>query len=195
MQGLNYLLANKSQLMVLRVLYQTDEPLTGRAVERASGLSNRAAMTALEVLVDARAVHRQEESSNRYLFSINKSHYLVAKALRPAFDAEELFWADLAKTVRRAVKPKPVAAVATGPMARNETLYGGRITLTMLFLRKTDRIRCLSSITHLADTIRERYDISMEHHLLDMNTMDRKEYEPLWRRVEKEGILLFGSLP
>ncbi len=180
--------------MVLRELYHSDKALTGRGVERVTGLSNRATMNALEILVDARAVHRIEET-NRYLFTINMDHYLIQKALRPAFDAEELFWADLAKTITRTVRPKPLAAVATGPLAREETSYGGRITLTMLFEEKTDRIRCLSSVSRLSAQIRERYDLSMEHHLLDMNTMDRKEYEPLWRRVENEGILLFGALP
>lgn len=194
MQGLDYLLGNRSQLMVLRALYRADKQLTGRAVERATGLSNRAAMNALTLLVTARAVNRIEES-NRHLYEINMTHYLVQKALRPAFEAEEMFWADMAKTVRNTVRPRPIAAVATGPLAREETIYGGRITLTMLFDRKTDRIKCLSSVSKLADVIRERYDLSLEHHLLDMNTMDRKEYEPLWRRVENEGILLFGALP
>lgn len=195
MQGLDYLLANKSQLMVLRTLYRAEgQLLTGRAVERATGLSNRASMNALALLVNARAVNCTRES-NRHLYGINMKHYLVEKALRPAFEAEEMFWADLAKTVKRTVRPRPVAAVATGPLAREETIYGGRITLTMLFARKTDRIKCLGSVSKLIDLIRERYGLSLEYHLLDMNTMDRKEYEPLWRRVENEGILLFGALP
>lgn len=194
MHGLDHLIANRSQLMVLRALYHSGEPMTGRSVERATGLSNRATMTALEVLVDARAVAQTKET-NRHLYSLNNDHYLVWKALRPAFEAEELFWADMAKIIQRTVRPKPIAAVATGPLVREETAYGGRITLTMLFAKKTDRIRCLSAVSRLAERLRERYDLAMEHHLLDMNTMDRKEYEPLWRRVENEGILLFGSLP
>ncbi len=194
MHGLDHLIGNRSQIMVLRALYHTEEPLTGRAVERATGLSNRATMNALEALTDAKAVHQAKENS-RYLYTLNTDNYLVWRALRPAFDAEELFWADLAKTIQRTVRPKPVAAIATGPLAREETSYGGRITLTMLFNTKTDRIKCLGAVSRLAERLRERYDLTMEHHLLDMNTMDRKEYEPLWRRVEKEGILLFGALP
>jgi hypothetical protein len=31
--------------------------------------------------------------------------------------------------------------------------------------------------------------------MLDANTADLDEYETLWRRVEREGILLFGTLP
>jgi len=194
MHGLNFLLANRSQLLVLRTLYNAEEPLTGRGIERLCGLSNRATMLALETLVEARAVHR-EESGRAHFYTLNHNHYLVAKGLKPAFDAEDLFWDDLRKTVRRVVRPRPVAAVATGPLARDETGYGGRLILTMLFSTGRNRIRSLATIEALAKTIRDRYALILEHHLLDINTMDREEYVPLWRRVEREGILLFGTLP
>jgi hypothetical protein len=194
MHGLNIILANRSQLMVLRVLNNTDEPLTGRSVERQCGLSNRATMLALEALVDARAVHR-EKSGRAHLYTLNQDHYLVDRALKPAFEAEDLFWDDLKKTVRRIVRPRPLAAVATGPLARDETEYGGRLMLTMLFSSGRSRIKSLAAIETLAETIRERYALILEHYLVDINTMDREEYVPLWRRVEREGILLFGTLP
>ena len=194
MHGLNFILANRSQLMVLRTLYYSDKPLTGRAVERLSGLANRTTMLALETLVAARAVYIEETTRANY-YTLNHNHYLVAKALKPAFDAEEMFWDDLRKTVRRLVRPRPIAAVATGPLARDETEYGGRLMLTMIFSNGKNRIKSLATIRDLAETIRDRYALILEHYLLDTNTMDREEYVPLWRRVEREGILLFGTLP
>lgn len=194
MQGLNFLLGNRSQLIVLRALHQTNHPLTGRAVERLTGLSNRATMLALETLVEARAVHR-EIDGRAHLHTINRQHYLVSKALRPAFNAEDQFWMDLSRTVQRVVKPRPIAAVATGPLTREETDYGGRLMLTMLFASETSRITSLKTIQKLAITFRDRYGLVLEHYLLDLNTMDAEEYEPLWKRVEREGILLFGQLP
>ena len=194
MEGLNAILANRSHLMVLRALFHADHAMTGRAVERLTGLSNRGTMIALAALVDARAVFR-EIRGRAHHYTLNRSHYLVDKALRPAFDAEELFWGDLARTVRKIVKPRPLAVVATGPLAREEADYGGRLMLTMLFPSGRGRIMSLASIRTLADTIRDRYGMVLEHHLLDINTMDDKEYIPLWLRVEREGILLFGTLP
>ena len=194
MHSLNHLLANRSQLMVLRALNYAAEPLTGRGVERECGLSNRSTMLALETLVDAKAV-KMEPNGRSNLYTLNHGHYLVAKALKPAFEAEELFWDDLRKTVRKIVHPRPFAAVATGPIARDETEYGGRLMLTMLFTTGRNRTRSLASIRTLADTIRDRYALVLEHTLLDTNTMDRTEYIPLWHRVEREGILLFGNLP
>jgi hypothetical protein len=194
MRGLNVLFRNQGQVIVLRVLYHADSPLTGREVERRTGLSNRGAMHALEGLTDAGIVFC-EPAGRANLYTLNTGHYLVQKALRPALDAEDRFWLDLAKTVRRTVKPRPLAAVATGPLTRDETEYGGRLSLTMVFSTGRKRIQSLPSIQRLAEAARERYALILEHQLLDLNTMDRKEYVPLWRRVEREGILLFGTLP
>lgn len=194
MRGLNTILGSQSKVLVLRTLLRAAKPLTGRAVERLSGLSNRATMQALEALVEARAVTRRE-NGRAHLFKLNRNNYLVMKAIRPAFNAEEFFWDDVRKTVRRIVRPRPSAAVATGPLARDEAEYGGRLILTMVFQRGQSRMRALSTMDRLSSTIRERYAMTLEHHLLDINTMDRAEYVPLWRRVEREGILLFGTLP
>lgn len=180
--------------MVLRVLCHADAPMTGRAVERECGLSNRATMNALDSLVAARAVN-MEQSGRAHLYEVNGYNYLVSKAIRPAFDAEELFWNDLTKTIRKILKPRPIAALATGPLARDETEYGGRLMLTILYDDGRKRIKSLASIQQLAQAVRDRYSLVLEHNLLDVNTMDRKEYEPLWRRVEREGILLLGNLP
>ena len=194
MHGLNTILGTQSKVFVLRVLLRAGKPLTGRAVERLSGLSNRATMLALDALVEARAVTRRA-SGRAYLFALNRNNYLVMKAIRPAFNAEEFFWDDVRKTVRRLVRPRPRAAVATGPLARDETEYGGRLILTMVFQSARSRMGALSTMDRLSSTTRERYAMTLEHHLLDINTMDRAEYVPLWRRVEREGILLFGTLP
>jgi hypothetical protein len=194
MIGLNVLLRNASKVMVLRTLYHAEGPLTGREIERRTGLSNRATMLSLEDLCDIRAVD-MEISGRAHLYTLNDDHYLISKAIRPAFEAEDLFWADFAKTVQRIVRPKPIAAIATGPLVREETEYGGRVTLTMLFSTGHDRIRSFRSINKLADRIRGRHALILEYQLLDLNTMDREEYNPLWRRVEREGILLFGELP
>lgn len=194
MNGLNAFFRSRGQVMVLRVLYHADAPLTGREVERRARLSNRAAMLALEALTDIRAVNAQR-AGRANLYSLNLNHYLVAKAVRPAFEAEHMFWADLAKTVQRVVRPRPLAAVATGPLVRDETEYGGRITLTVLFLTGRDRLKSFRSIQRLGELIKDRHDLTLEYQLLDTNTMDKEEYDPLWRRVEREGILLFGTLP
>ena len=194
MTGLDAILRNYSQLAVLRVLYHTDQPISGREVERRCGLSNRSTMLALESLLDLHIIH-MEPDGRAYLYTLNRRQYFVIKSLKPAFDGEDMFWADFAKTVRGAIRPRPLAAVATGPPVREEREYGGRIMLTLLFNTERSRIKSLRSIQRLAERAKERYSLIIEYQSMDLNTMDKRQYDPLWKRVEREGILLFGTLP
>ena len=104
MHGLDLFFSRSSQIVILRVLYHAEEAITGREVERRCGLSNRATMQTLEQLHDFSIVDR-EIIGNAHYYMLNLRHYLVRKALKPAFEAEELLWDDIRKTVRKIVHP------------------------------------------------------------------------------------------
>ena len=194
MQGLDRIFSRASQINVLRTLYHSDEPLTGREIERRTSLSNRATMLALESLMECSAVTCDNTPQANW-YELNMDNYLIKKAIKPCFDAEDLFWDDLKKTIWRVVHPRPIATVVPGPMARDEQLSSGRLSLTMLFSTGRNRIRAFGTLDNLVETIENRYALSIDPHLLDINIMDREEYDSLWKRVEREGILLFGTLP
>ncbi len=194
MQGLNKIFSKQSNLLVLRVLYHADAPLTGREIERRCGLSNRATMMALEMLSEMAVAHC-DQAANAYHYTLNRGHFLVGKAVKPALDAEEMFWDDLRKLVRRVVHPRPTAVVATGPIARDESLSEGRIELTMLFASSRNRLRAFRCMDDLAEKLWNRHSVSFEYNLVDEHNVDDEEYATLWRRIEREGVLLFGTLP
>lgn len=194
MYGLNLLFPRFSQVLVLRVLYRAETPLSGREVERRAGLSNRATMVALASLVEVHAV-TCEAAGQAHYYALNRNHYFVDKALKPAFEAEEFFWTDFRKTVRRLVKPAPLAAVVTGPLARDEAALHSRVQLTLVFANMRNRVRAATGLDALQDAVRSRYAVSIDPVLLDVNNMDEDKHDVLWRRVEREGILLFGTLP
>ena len=194
MHGLNVLITRYSQLLVLRTLYHTQTPMSGREIERRTGLSNRATMQALEALVDVFAVDF-EVAGNAHLYTLNRDNYFVAKGLKPAFEAEDLFWTDFTKTVRKHVLPRPIAAVATGPLARDDSSLNTRIELTMIFSTGRNRIRAFNCMEALSEAVTQRYAVTIDPILLDVNNVDEATNDALWRRVEREGILLFGTLP
>jgi hypothetical protein len=194
MHGLDVILSKPSHLLVLRVLYHAEESLTGREIQRRCGLSNRATMLALDALVDA-AMVRCENTSQANWHEINPGNYFFAKALKAAFEAEDLFWDDLRKLVRRVVKPRPVAAVVTGPLARDETQSTGRLEVTLLFNSGRNRIRAYRCFDEVVESVWDRYALNLELNWIDTNTVEDADYEPLWRRIEREGVLLYGALP
>lgn len=194
MNGLDLILNKASHLLVLRELTHAAEALTGREVQRRTGLSNRATMLALDALTDCSVV-RCEITAQANWYEINPRSYFVCKALKPAFEAEDLFWDDLRKLVRRMVRPRPVSAVATGALARMERDPTGRLELTLLFNVGRNRVRAYRCLDELVEAVWERYAVNIDAHWIDTSSADRPEYEPLWRRIEREGVLLYGTLP
>ena len=194
MHGLNMILNKASHLLVLRELYHAEEALTGRELQRRTGLSNRATMLALEALVDTSVAHCEVTPQANW-YEANPNNYFFTKALKPAFEAEDLFWDDLRKMVRRVIRPRPIAAVVTGPLARDESEASGRLELTMIFASGRNRIRAYRCLEDLAEAVWDRFALNVEVNWIDTNIVEDEEYEPLWRRIEREGVLLYGTLP
>jgi hypothetical protein len=194
MQGLNSILGTKSHLKVLRVLQRAEEPLTGREIQRQAGLSNRAAMLALESLTEQRIL-RVEVTASKYLYHINRRHFLWAKAVRPALEGEEGFWEDVRKLVMRSVKPRPEAAMATGPLARDESSEEGVLDLHLLFTTGRQRLQAYQCLERIRKRVEDRYGLEVNVTFMDKRNMDDPEFMNLWKRIAREGVLLFGKLP
>lgn len=194
MHSLNPILGKVSHLRVLRVLHHSDEKLSGREIQRRSGLSNRATMLALEELTSKRVL-RVEMTSVHYFYEPNPKSFLWTKAIRPALDAEEMFWDDLRKLVRRAVKPVPEAAMVTGVLARDEEAETGLVDLHLLYKGGRQRLQAYRCLDRLREKVDERYALEISVTFMDMRNMDDPEFQVLWKRIAKEGVLLFGKLP
>jgi hypothetical protein len=199
MQALTRILGRQSHLAVLRVIRNAPEPMSGREVQRAAGLSNRAAMQALNSLTNE-GVLLKTIQGNAHLFCGNARHYLWTKAVIPALDAEVGFWDDLRKTIRRHMHPKPEAAIVTGPLARAPSPSAladipGLLEIHLLFATGRQRLQAYRSLDRLRENIRIRYALSASVTFMDNRTMDDPEFSTLWSRIAREGILLFGKLP
>lgn len=194
MQGLNAILGKSSHLKVLRVLHRADEPLCGREIQRRCGLSNRAAMLALESLRQNRVLV-VDETASRYWYRPNPANYLWLKAIRPALEAEEGFWDDLRKLVRRSVKPVPEAAIVTGVLARGQGAQSGPIDLNLLYEGGRQRLQAYGCLERLREKVDQRYALEITVTFMDMRNMDDPEFQTLWQRIAREGVLLFGKLP
>jgi hypothetical protein len=194
MQGLNTILGTKSHLKVLRVLQRSEEPLAGREIQRRAGLSNRAAMMALESLSEQRVI-LVNVTSTKYMYQLNRKHFLWAKSVRPALEGEDGFWEDVRKLVMRSVKPRPEAAMATGPLARDDAAEEGVLDLHLLFSTGRDRLQAYRCLERVQDRVDERYGLEVTVTFMDKRNMDDPEFQLLWRRIAREGVLLFGKLP
>lgn len=194
MQDLDSILGKRSHVAVLRVLHRSEEELSGREIQRRAGLSNRAAMMALTELDHLRVVLCEPHPSS-YRYQLNRRHYLWSKALRAALDAEEMFWDDLRNVIRRALKPAPIAAIVTGPLAREMPEEQRTLPLHLLYRTGKERLQSYHGLERLQNRIDERYGLDVHATFMDLRSMEKPEYATLWTRIAREGLLLFGDLP
>jgi hypothetical protein len=193
MQALNAILGKASHLRVLRVLHRAAEPITGREIQRRCKMSNRAVMLALEEL-SRLSVVICEAHAGHHDYQINQQHYFWKRGIRPALESEEHFWEDLRRLVRRALNPRPIAAIVTGPIARDEPDAEEILQLHLLFQTGRDRLQSYRGLPKLRDQSLSRYSLGIHATFMDLRNMDDSEYRSLWRRIAREGVLLFGDL-
>jgi hypothetical protein len=193
-QDLDRIFGKRSHVAVLRVLFKAGEELSGREVQRRSGLSNRATMLALQSLCEQRVLANDVRSSS-HRYRINRRHFLWSKAVRAALEAEEGFWEDLKKLLRRTLRPPPIAAIVTGPLARGLAGDQRELPLHLLYQTGRDRLQSYRGLERLKDRIDERYALRVNPTFMDLRTMSRPEFSALWDRIAREGLLVFGDLP
>jgi len=152
-------------------------------------------MMALSELVSFHAVCRTDKG-NAHQYRINTGHYLVSNAIIPALDGEELFWNDVGKVVRKKTLPRPIAAIAIeSPMRKTEFAPTTKVEMVLLFATGRHRLRAWPTLPAMALAVLERHGLNIDPVLMDINSMSREEHAPIWRKVEREGILLFGKIP
>lgn len=194
MNGLDSILHRASHLPVLRILHQATGPVTGREIQRQTGLSNRATMMALDALVQA-GVATRDTARHAHGYRINHRHYVYAEALASAFRAEARFWDDVRKLIRRVVQPRPAAAVATGPLARNAALSSGVLELTLVFSSERSRQRAVPCLQRLTEAVRERYALGLEVQWLNGRTAEQEDAARRQQYREGACMVLFGEFP
>jgi hypothetical protein len=66
--------------------------------------------------------------------------------------------------------------------------------VTLLFETGHERIRALKTVPRLQAEIKDRLTLDSSVRPLDTNNMHDGRFDPLWREIEREGLVLFGTL-
>ena len=136
-------LGQKSKVTILRILYRGAE-LTGREIARKADLSPRAAQQALQELYATGVVHRKSVGAS-YLFSLNRSRYVVEKILSPLFESEQGLGAAMIEELRKALPTKGIVSIIMfGSVARGENKPGSDLDI-MIVLENSLNIRKITA--------------------------------------------------
>jgi predicted nucleotidyltransferase len=187
-------LGHKSKLAILRILYREAE-LTGREIARKAGLSPRAAQQALQELYPTGVIHRKTVGAS-YLFSLNRTRYVVKSILSPLFESEQGLITAMIEELRKALPEKGIASIIMfGSVARGESRQGSDLDIMILVDNSLDVRKIAAEVQDKGGKFLSRFGMMLSPHVLHrrdfISRFDKKD--KLIQNAVKEGRVIFGE--
>lgn len=181
-----------ARIRILRVLFASPQPLSGRQVGELAQLSHRGAIQALTSLVDLGAV-RQRRVGKAYQYSLSRGSAAVEMVIAPGIKAEAALIQDLKNHVVSHLGKKAVSLTLFGSLARGTETKGSDIDL--LAVAKDDRSKrhIEEQAGALIPFFRERFNALLSLHCFTLVELRKKKTLPLIKSVMKGGMSLSGK--
>ena len=187
-------LGQKSKVTILRILHRGTE-LTGREIARKADLSPRAAQLALQELYAAGVVNRKAVGAS-YLFSLNRSRYVVENILSPLFESERGLAAAMIEELRKALPNKGIVSIIVfGSVARGENKQGSDLDVMIVVGNSLNVRKIAAGAQDKGGKFLAKFGMMLSPHVIRrrdfISRFDRKD--KLIRNVIKEGRVIVGK--
>ena len=188
-------LASKPRLRLLRHLSTHEGSITGRALAQAAGVEAKRAAEALRELVNDGLVQRRR-AGRAFLYSINRTNYVVDEILLPAFASERDWWKRLGEEIQRSI-PGTQSVVLYGSWAKGRGRPESDVDL-LLITSLTGESRVPRTTQETVDKTRarmsERYGKSLSLLIVSRDEFRRRlrNRDALARDIVAQGRVLAG---
>lgn len=189
---LEAIFGSPAKIRILRVLFASPQPLSGRQVGELSGLSHRGAIQALESLVALGAV-RQRKVGTAYQYSLSQRNAAVEMIIAPCIKAEAALLDDLKKKIIAQFGRKAVSLTLYGSLVRGTEKRGSDIDVLAIAGDEQAKKALEEEALSLIPFFRERYNSLLSLHCFALDELQKKKSLPLLRSAKEEGITLFGK--
>jgi len=191
---LDDLLGQKSKVTILRILYRETE-LTGREIARKAELSPRAAQQSLQELYSIGVLLRKTVGAS-YLFSLNRTRYVVENILSPLFESEQGLVAAMIEELRKTLPAKGIVSIIMfGSVARGESKQGSDLDIMIVLDNALDVRTVTSGVQDKGGQFLAKFGMMLSPNVIRhrdfISRFDKKD--KLIRNVIKEGRVIFGS--
>ncbi len=190
---LEELFHSPGQIGVLRVLFRSGTPLTGRQVQRLSGLANLSAMRALKRLADLGVVSCRR-AGRAHQYELKRSHWAVENLIAPVF-VNEGKGLDLAVELLAAkLRGRCLAAYLYGSALFRRTEPAGDLDLFLVVKTEVNRTSLeKNTLPALADEVSRRFGLFLEPNLISRVDLSRPRPSRLAREIARTGRKLCGK--
>jgi predicted nucleotidyltransferase len=189
---LESIFGSPAKVCILRILFRSPQPLSGRQVGELSGLTHRGAIQALESLVELGAV-KQRKVGKAYQYSFSQDNIFVEKVIIPCIKAEAGLFNDLTKDITAYFGKDAVSLMLYGSLARGEEKKGGDIDVMAVVRDEKKKSEMEEMASSKVLYFNKRYNALLSLHCFTLNEIKGKKTLPLIKSVIKDGIVLCGK--
>ncbi len=188
----NGIFTSGSCVAVLRVLYSRESGTTGRETARLAGVNHRTALLALKELEKTGIVNRLVGGRD-YIFTLNKSHYLVENGLSALFQAEVDYVEGIHNQIIKRIGEYSIAVLAYNPEREEEV----PMTMNICVVYKSKKDDLDEAFPGLTSKVEKRYGIKIKPYFIHEYTfvdMANRKMQPV-ADIVKRGELICGKIP
>jgi predicted nucleotidyltransferase len=186
-------LASKPAVRLLRYLVTHPSAVTGRQLASAARVHHSVARQVLERLTQEGVLERRR-AGTAYLYSLNRSRYVVTEILEPAFRNEARWLERLGEELLASLRPSVESVVLYGSWAREVATPRSDIDLLLVVTDEAAREAVEGHVVELRGLLGERFG-----RLVSLMVMTAEEVraklgagDQLLRSIVSEGRVLAG---
>lgn len=181
-----------AKVRILRALFVSPQPVSGRQVGELARLSHRGAIHALESLVELGAV-QQRRVGKAYQYSLVRNNAVVEKIIRPCIEAETSLIGDLKQDIKARFGRAAINLTLYGSLARGTEKRGSDIDVLAVARSGSIKLRLERKAVSLTPYFRQRYNALLSLHCFTQSELKDKKALPFIKAVLKEGAAISGK--
>ncbi len=181
------------QIKILRVLWRSGKPLTGRQVQDLSGMANLSTMQALKRLTDLGVVScRRAGRSHQY--ELKWESWAVKELVSPLFELEDKGLDHLCGILEEDLSGHCQTAYLYGSSLKPGEKEAGDLDLFLVVKTEEDRsVLEKSIIPEISMKISEEFSLFLEPHIVTVGELSRKPLKKVARDIAETGRKIRGK--
>lgn len=189
---LESIFGSQAKVNILRVLFNSPQPLSGRQVGELSGLTHRGAIQAMESLVELGVV-RQRKVGNAYQYSLSRGNIFVEKIIITCIKTESGLFDDLKRDIVANFAKDAISLILYGSLVRGEEKKGSDIDVLAVVKDEKKKAAVEEKMASAVPYFNKRFSGLLSLHCFTLDEIKGKKSLPLIKSVAKEGVVLSGK--
>jgi predicted nucleotidyltransferase len=183
-----------SHVAVIRALLDTANGCSGNEVARVAGMHPRSALKALTSL-EALGMVRRQRGGRDHIFTLNRDHHLVQKAILPLLAIERSFPDEIAAAIAAMLAKRVLGAVVFGSVAKHLETPQSDLDLCCIVKEEGDKEKVRAILASGASGLHRKFGVKVAPLLLTLTEFRKKSKTILMRDIVKTGVVIVGKNP